>query len=194
MVSLPCTLNISIFINLYYNWRMTTLSPLLMLVAGLVLLFAGRKVFWLAAALTAFLFTYNLTLRFLGTESLVGLIIAALVGLILAGLAIRFVKLVGVIIGGLSGAVGLPLLLHLFGVSTSSWVFIVIGAILGIFVVLSAFEIGLIVMTAWIGATVVSGSALLTALKGAMVRPVIFIVLLLAGILVQFSQWGRGRG
>lgn len=173
---------------------MTTLSPILMFVAGLVLLFAGRKIFWLAAALTAFLFTYNLALRFLGSGSLVALIIAALVGLILAGLAIHFIKLVGVIIGGLAGAVGLPLVLHLFGIAATSVVISIIGAIIGVIIVLTAFEIGLIVMTAWIGATVVSSSTIIAALKGAMVKPILFVVLLLAGIGVQFSQWGRGRG
>lgn len=169
---------------------MTTLTPVISIVAGLVLLFAGRKVFWLAAALTAFLFLYNLLRGILG-EGVISLVIAVFFGLILAALAIKFVKFVGIIIGGLAGAAALPLILHLFGVTGNGTLFAVIGAVLGAMLVLAAFDLGLVLMTAWIGATMVSTNASQLVLKGSTLWAVIFIVLLVAGIGTQLSQWGR---
>ena len=172
---------------------MTILTPVISIAAGLVLLFAGRKVFWLAAALTAFLFLYNLLRGFLG-ESAIALVISVIFGMILAGLAIRFVKFVGIIIGGLAGAAGLPLILHLFGVTGSSTVFAVIGAVLGIILVLAAFDLGLVLMTAWIGATMISTNASQLVFKGSTIWAILFIVLLVAGIGTQLSQSGRRIG
>lgn len=171
---------------------MNTLTPILSLLAGLVLLFAGRKVIWLAAALTAYLFSYNLLQNLFG-NSLAGFIAALVIGLIFAWLALHFVKTVGFIIGALAGAVGLPVLLGLFGVTASWWILALIGAIVGILLVSIAFNWGLILMTAWLGANAVTGFVAHLAAAGAAASGVIFIVLLVVGILVQAGLSGRRR-
>lgn len=166
---------------------MLTLGPILSLVAGLVLLFAGRRFFWLAAGLTAFIFIYNRLLNALG-NSLFALVIAAIVGLILAGLAIKFIKFGGGLIGALAGAAGFPLIMQLFGVPGSNVLFALIGAALGVMLVLLAFDIGLVLVTAWVGASAILDSASQVLTKGSTISMVIFIVLLLAGIGVQLNR------
>lgn len=168
---------------------MITLTPILSLIAGLALLFSGRKVFWLAAGLITFLFTYNLLLGLLGRSSIVALVVALVLGLILAQLAIRFVKLMGVILGGLAGAVALPPLLHLLGIAASSGLLAIIGAILGAILVLAVFDFGLVLLTAWLGATAVSQGASQLIFKGSAIWAVVFVALLVVGIGVQLSQW-----
>jgi hypothetical protein len=171
---------------------MNALPPVLSILAGLVLLFSGRRVFWLAAALAAFLFTYRLLVNVLGPGWISGLV-AAVVGLVFVWLAISFIRVVGVIVGALAGAVGLPIVLGLFGIQASWWVLALVGAIIGVIVVSLAFDWGLILMTAWMGANVIANDArsILPARPG--VAGIALIVLLAAGILVQAGQLGRRR-
>jgi hypothetical protein len=113
--------------------------------------------------------------------------------LILAGLAIKFIKLGGGLIGAFAGAVGFPLVMQLFGVPGSNILFALIGAVLGVLIVLLAFDLGLVLLTAWVGASAVVDSASQLFLKGSTISIVVFIVLLLAGIGVQLSQSMRMR-
>lgn len=169
-----------------------TLSQFLPIIAGFVLLFAGRRFVWLAAALSAFLFTYNLIQSILG-PGLVGLIIAVVIGAIFAGLALAFVRFIAFAIGALAGAAGMPILLGLFHITWSWWIMALIGAVLGILVISIALNIGLILMTAWIGANTLAGSAAPLLGAGAGASGLIFVILLVAGIIVQLMQL-RGRG
>src|SRR5512139_2389942 len=109
---------------------MDWISLILSVVAGLLLLFAGRKLFWLVAALVAFLFTFGLFENLFGGGWL-GLIVAVVVGAIFAWLATKFIKIVGYIVGALAGAVGLPLFLGLFGINWSWLLLALIGAVIG---------------------------------------------------------------
>lgn len=168
---------------------MAALSPVLSILAGLILLFTGRKVVWLAASLAVFLAIYQWFERILGTGWL-SLVIAVILGLVVAGFAIRFIKLIGYLIGALAGAVALPYLLGLFGVHGSGWILALIGAVVGIIAVSLAFDWGLIIMTAWMGSNVVANSAIQLFHLSASLEPVIFFILLVGGILVQFGQWG----
>lgn len=163
---------------------MDTFSPVLMLLIGLVLLFSGRRIFWLAAALAAFLFTYQLLQNFL-EPGWTGIVIAAVIGLIFSGLAISFIKTAGFIVGALAGAAALPYLLGLFGIDLSWWILALVGAVLGIIAVSLAFDWGLLVMTAWLGANVAAGAAgELFSLSGA-ISSGLFLILMVLGIMVQ---------
>jgi hypothetical protein len=161
-----------------------TFSPLLSIFAGLILLLTGRRLFWLAAGLAGYLFVYPLLLRWM-EPGLTGIIIAGVVGIILVFLAIRFIKLVGGLIGALAGAAALPTLLGLFGVQLPWWVMALIGAVIGILLVSLAFDWGLILVTSWMGANVVA-TTLPTMLKldSALVW-LLFLALLVLGVAVQ---------
>ena len=166
---------------------MDLLSLVLSVAAGLLLLFAGRRFFWLAAALAAFLFVFSLFEALFGGGWL-GLILAVVVGAIFAWLATKFIKIVGYIVGALAGAVGLPIFLGLFGIDWSWLLMALIGAVVGFLLMMFLFDWGLILLTSWAGANVVAGKVSGEWATGTTVATIIFIVLMAAGIFVQASQ------
>jgi hypothetical protein len=170
---------------------MEWISFILSIAAGLVLLFAGRKFFWLAAALMAFLFTFGLFENLFGGGWL-GLIVAVVVGAIFAWLATKFIKIVGYIVGALAGAVGLPIFLNLFGINWGWLLMALIGAVVGFLLMLFLFDWGLVLLTAWAGANAVTGKVNAQWTLGATVATILFVVLLAAGIFVQAGQM-RGK-
>lgn len=166
---------------------MDWISLILSIAAGLLLLFAGRRFFWLAAALVAFLFTFNLIENIFGGGWL-GLIVAVIVGGILAWLATKFIKIVGYIVGALAGAVGLPLFLNMFGINWGWLLMALIGAVVGFVLMLALFDWGLILLTSWAGANAVTGMVAGQWTLSAAVATILFIVLIAAGIFVQARQ------
>jgi hypothetical protein len=166
---------------------MDWISLILSIAAGLLLLFAGRRFFWLAAALVAFLFTFNLFENLFGGGWL-GLIVAIVAGGILAWLATKFIKIVGYIVGALAGAVGLPLFLNMFGINWGWLLMALIGAVVGFLLMLALFDWGLILLTSWAGANAVTGMVAGQWTLGATFATILFIVLIAAGIYVQARQ------
>jgi hypothetical protein len=162
------------------NW-----VALLSIVAGLLLLFAGRKFFWLAAGLAAFVFGMNLFQAMFKDVGLLGLIISVIGGVVLGWLAVKFIKMVGYIVGALAGAAALPLLLALFGISWNWLVMALIGALIGFLLVRFFFDWGLIIMTAWIGANSVVSSLNGMVKLGSLITSIGFLILMVAGILTQ---------
>lgn len=166
---------------------MDWLSLILSVAAGLLLLFAGRRFFWLVAALVAFLFVFNLFEALFGGGWL-GLILAVVVGVIFAWLATKFIKIVGYIVGALAGAVGLPIFLGLFGIDWGWLLMALIGAVVGFLLMMALFDWGLILLTAWAGANAVTGKVAGQWTLTTTVATIIFVALLAAGIFVQASQ------
>jgi len=166
---------------------MDWVSFILSIVAGLLLLFAGRRFFWLAAALAAFLFVFGL-FEALFDVGWLGLIVAVIVGAIFAWLATKFIKIVGYIVGALAGAAGLPIFLGLFGIDWSWLLMALIGAVIGFLLMMFLFDWGLILLTAWAGANAVTGKVAVQWTLTTTVATIIFVVLLAAGIFVQASQ------
>lgn len=124
-------------------------------VAGVALLLFGKRLFWLAAALIAFLFGWTFFGNLIGQDTL-ALILAAVLGIVFAWLAIRFVHIVAYIVGFLAGAFGLPILAALFGFEFSWLLLVLIGGVVGLIIVSAALDWGLILITAWAGASGVS--------------------------------------
>jgi hypothetical protein len=166
---------------------MDWISFILSIAAGLLLLFAGRKFFWLVAALVAFLFTFNIFEALFG-GGWVGLIVAVVVGAVFAWLATKFIKIVGYFVGALAGAVGLPIFLGLFGIDWGWLIMALIGAVVGFLLMMFLFDWGLILLTSWAGANAVTGKVSEQWTLGATVATIIFVVLLGAGIFVQARQ------
>jgi hypothetical protein len=159
--------------------------------AGLILLLAGRKFFWLAAGLIAFVFGMNFFEAVFKDIGWVGLIISVIGGVVLGWLAVKFIKLVGYIVGALAGAAALPLLLGLFGISWNWFLMALIGAVIGFLLVRFFFDWGLIIMTAWIGANSVVASLNNFIKSGAIISTIGFIVLLIIGIISQRAMMRR---
>jgi len=152
--------------------------------AGLILLFAGRKFFWLAAGLAAFIFGMSITRALFGV-GLVGFIISVIIGIVLGWLSVKFIRIAGYIIGALAGAVALPLLLGLFGFDKSWLLISLFGALIGFLLVRFAFDWGLIIMTVWIGANTIVSNVEKIINLGGFISAVGFVALFIIGIISQ---------
>lgn len=164
---------------------------ILSVAAGLALLFAGRRFFWLAAALMAFIFTFSLVQNLFG-EGWVGLILAVLVGAVFAWLATKFIKVAGYIVGTLAGAAGLPLFLNLLGIDWSYLVMALAGAVVGFLLMWFLFDWGLILLTAWAGANAVAGMVNSKWALSSALATLLVVVLLVLGVIVQ-SRGLKGK-
>jgi hypothetical protein len=166
------------------------LEGLLGVVTGIILLFFGRRFFWLAAGLLAFLFSWQFLLNLLGDGSF-PILAGIVVGILFAWLAIRLIKTIAIVVAFLAGALALPYFLGIFGVDLA-WVWMaLIGGLLGLVVISMAFNWGLVLLTAWAGASAVSAGLqgwldLSEALAG-----LVFISLLLLGIVYQVAHQRR---
>jgi hypothetical protein len=137
--------------------------------------------------LVAFLFTFNMFEALFG-GGWVGLIVAVVVGAVFAWLAVKFVKIVGYIIGALAGAVGLPLFLSMFGISFSWLLMALIGAVVGFLLMMFLFDWGLILLTSWAGANAVDSMITDRFSLGTTLAGLLFVALMAAGIYVQYRQ------
>ena len=163
------------------------LDGLIALVAGVLLLFFGKRLFWLAAALIAFLFGWQLFGDLLGPG--LSLIIAVVLGIVFAWLAIKFIRIAAYLVGFLAGAAALPLLMGAFDVDMSGLFLAGIGGAIGLILVAIAFDWGLILITAWAGASaVVFGLQKWIELADSLVATIIFFALLILGVGWQASR------
>ncbi len=167
---------------------------ILSLILGLVLLFSGRRLVWLAAGLTAFLFTWGIFNHLIG-GGWQGFLFGMVAGIICAALAVGFMRILGPVLGFLAGFFFLPGLLGIFGVAFPlSWlVFGVIGGVLGALLVNFAFDWGLILLTALMGATAVISGLQDWLHFGRAAAFIAYALLLAAGIAFQAQQLGKQK-
>lgn len=165
------------------------LEAILALVAGLVLVFAGKRFFWLAAALAAFLFTWSV-FEFLFGGGWAAIIIGLVVAAVMAWLAIKFIKIVGLFVGFAAGAVIVPFLLGLIGIDLNFLIGALIGGVIGLVFMNFLFDWGLIILTAMMGSSVVSSRLEQGFGVGAPIAAITGLVLLVAGVIVQARSKG----
>ena len=166
------------------------LDGIIALVAGVLLLFYGKRLFWLAAALIAFLFGWQLFGNLLGPG--LSLILAGVLGIVFAWLAIKFIKIAAYIVGFLAGAVALPFLVGIFGLDMS-WFFLAgIGGAIGLILVAVAFDWGLILITTWAGASAISFALQNWVSMSGTFATVVFLVLMIVGVFWQASRKRKG--
>jgi Domain of unknown function (DUF4203) len=154
------------------------------IVAGIVLLFLGRKLFWVFVGVIGFLSGTEVASQFFPNESrLAVLAIALAIGLLGAILAIFLQKLVVIFAGFLAGV-------HLAGRFLSAagwrsdqylWLLFLLGGILGAILALLLFDWALIILSSLTGAALISQAPLL----GKTASILAFVALAIAGILVQ---------
>src|SRR6266700_8306509 len=141
--------------------------PIFSVLIGVVVLFFGRKLFWLCVAAIGFAAGVELAPRLVQEPSvLLSLTIALLLGIIGTLLALLLQKIaiavVGFLAGGkLAGAIAAAFFVHHTQYST---IVFVIGGILGAILILVVFDWALIVVSSFIGANLI-------ALQGAIELP-----------------------
>ena len=174
---------------------MALIAPLILVVAGLVLAFAGRRFVWLLIGATGFLVAFWLASLLFPEGGLVVLVLCLAAGLLgsflLRGLLVLALTIAGFVFVG-SAAVALG---GSYGIEPWSLGWLVIflaGGIAGIVLARFVADVGLIIITALGGAAMVSmglpelGPPLALNLTG-LVGPVVAV----AGFIVQFMARGR---
>jgi hypothetical protein len=156
----------------------------LRILAGVGLLLFGRKLFWLFVGLIGFVSGIHVATRFFpGQPEWMVLAIALMAGVLGALLALFLQWLAIGLAGFFAGGYIVVRLLHVSGLATGGmyWVLFLIGGILGLILIIALFHWALIILSSLVGAGLITEN-IPVAHSGALL---LFIVLVIAGILVQ---------
>lgn len=159
------------------------LGPFGALLAGVVLLFFGRQLFWFFVGVVGFLFGLQLGgLLLPGGDQMTVLALSILLGLVCAVLAIFLQKILVVLAG--AAAAGLLAMRYATEMGLAEPLPILaflLAAIVGAILIAFVFEWALIILSAWTGASLIATA--LPLQSG--VQALVTIGLLLVGVLVQ---------
>lgn len=164
------------------------MSGVLFIILGLLLLIAGRKLYWLFVGIAGFALGWYIGMTYINSDQTwVQWLIAIGLGILGAVLARLLQKTALGVAGFIAGGYGLVFLLQTLNVKVGdvTWPFFLAGGIVGLVLILSLFEMALIVLTAWLGSALVLQGL---SVKGG-AETVIFFVLLIFGALVQWGTW-----
>jgi uncharacterized protein DUF4203 len=166
--------------------------PILSALIGVVILFFGRKLFWLCVAAVGFAAGVELVPRFIHEPStMVALAIALVLGLIGALLAIFLQKIAIAVFGFLGGGKLALAIAAAFFVQHASYtgVTFLIGGIIGAILLLTLFDWALIVLSSLVGAHLIQHTIVLPPSGST----ILFIGLAAVGILVQAAALRGSR-
>lgn len=162
------------------------------LILGGALLLAGRKLFWLFVGAAGFVTGIQLATRFSQGSEWPAIIVGLIIGVIFALLAIFLQAVVIWIAGFLTGGYVLTALAGMLGMDVSGatiWIVYIIGGILGVILVGLLFDWALITLSSLAGASLVIQSFR----PGGATGGVLFLILFIAGVLIQGSILRRER-
>lgn len=160
------------------------------ILAGIVLLTLGRKLFWLFVGVAGFVFGFGFATQFLsGQPDWIVLVVALVAGLVGVLLALFLQRLAVGVAGFIAGGYILINLLNALGWQTGqlAWLPFVIGGIIGAVLVLILFDWALIILSSLTGATLI----VQTLHFGSLIMALAFIVLLVVGIMIQASMMAQ---
>ena len=168
------------------------LSLLLSVLIGVIVLFFGRKLFWLCVAAIGFAAGFEVAPYFVHQPSpILAITFALVLGFIGALLALFLQKVAIAIAGFLAGGKLATAIAAAFFIQHAhySGVVFVIGGIIGAILLLALFDWALIVLSSVVGAYLI-GSALVLPAAGS---TILFIALAAVGIIFQAVAMRRGR-
>jgi hypothetical protein len=151
---------------------------------GLAVLLFGRKLFWLFVAVAGFILGVTFAPSLLPNQpEWVVLVIALGLGLVGAILAIVIQEIAVAIAGFIFGGYTLLTLLATLGVATGqwNWVIFIIGGVIGAVLVLMLFDPALIILSALVGANLITN----IFMPAPPLNLVLFIVLFIVGAIFQ---------
>lgn len=162
------------------------------LLLGGALLVAGRKLFWLFVGVLGFIIGMQFVQRFwTGGPPIVAVIVGVVVGIIFALLAIFLETVAFAVAGFLAGGFVLTTFANMLGLDLGGgllyWVVYLIGAIIGVALIMLLLDWALITLSSLAGASLIVQSLS----SGAAIGGVVFIVLFIIGILIQGSVLRR---
>jgi hypothetical protein len=157
------------------------------LILGIGLLVAGRKVFWLFVAAAGFFAGVELTTRFFHGPEGLSIVVGIVVGILFAILAMALKSIAIGIAGFFLGGAAFLALATSFGVERGELIIYIVGGIIGVIFLSIFFDWALIGISSFAGASIlVQTLALERPMAG-----LAFIVLLIAGIAIQFADKNR---
>lgn len=157
---------------------------------GAILLVAGRKLYWFFIAVAGMIAGIVLSNIFLDAENLTWRIVFAVLGAVLGAiLAIALQKIAIAVVGFIAGGLGATLLWRLLDMPQEGRMLLIpfiAGGIIAAVLVLVAYEYGLIILTSWGGASLITQELEKTALlESAWIGVAAFFGLLLIGVVIQ---------
>jgi hypothetical protein len=166
--------------------------PIASALIGMVVLFFGRRLFWLCVAAVGFAAGVEIAPHLVSNPSpLLALIVAVVLGLIGALLAIFLQKIAIAIAGFLAGGKLATAIAAAFFIEHAHYFMItfVVGGILGALLLLMLFDWALIFLSALVGAHLIERTIVLPP-AGA---TILFVALAALGVVVQAAMMRRGR-
>lgn len=168
-----------------------TISTILTLALGILLLLFGRRAFWIFVAVVGFIAGLTFATMFMhGQSELVILLIAIVAGIIGAFLAIVLEWLAVLIAGFLAGGYLATSLAVSLGITIASgnWLIYIIGGIIGLILVAALFDWAIIVLSVLLGTEII-----MTFLRTYVSAYywLVFLGLIVVGIVVQVGIWHR---
>jgi len=165
--------------------------PVVGALIGIVILFFGRKLFWLCVAAVGFLAGIELAPHLVTEPSpLLELAVALVLGVLGALLAFLLQKIAVAVVGFLAGgklasAIAAAFFVHYSQYST---IIFVVGGLIGAMLLMFLFDWALIVVSSFIGAHMIQNAIVLPP-SGSMI---VFLGLAVIGMLVQAASLRRG--
>lgn len=157
------------------------------LTAGGLLLLAGKKLYWFFVGLCGAAAGLFISEFFLHPEGMTERVIVAIaIGAGFAFLAVFLQKIMVGIAGFIAGGfLSISLIETLqFNLSDWNWAVFLVGGLIGIFLVKLLFDLALVIITSFAGATLIIRGLDLGGSNGL----IILLVLILAGIVIQSAQ------
>jgi hypothetical protein len=166
--------------------------PIVSALIGVIILFFGRRLFWLCVAAVGFAAGVELAPQLIHEPSpLLALSLALLLGIIGALLAIFLQKIAIAIAGFLAGGkLGVAIAAAFFVQHAEYyWLTFLVGGVVGALLLLLLFDWALIVLSSVVGAHLIQTAVVLPATGNA----ILFVVLVLIGVVVQAGALRRTR-
>jgi hypothetical protein len=168
-----------------------TISTILTLLLGIVLLLFGRRAFWIFVAVAGFIAGLTFGAQYMaGQPELLILLIAIVAGVIGAIVAILLEWLAILIAGFLAGGYLATTLAVSLGltVAAGNVVIYIIGGVIGLILVAALFDWAIIILSVLLGADLIVS---VFNIPISITYWVIFLVLIVVGIIVQAGYWHR---
>lgn len=172
------------------------ISPIMLIIVGLLTLLFGRRIFWLFVGAAGFLFGLSVAQAGLHIQSQAIQLLAALcVGLIFAGLALAIQRPMATVAGFIAlGFVGLGLALQLGLTPLMQIALFLAFGLIGALLVAALFDWALIVISALNGAVAIGSGLSALYPIAPLIASVTVIVLAIVGIAYQARSLGAPVG
>lgn len=157
---------------------------------GIVILFFGRKLFWLCVAAVGFAVGVEIAPQLVNEpSSVLALLVALAFGVLGALLALFLQKIAIAVLGFLAGGKLASAIAAAFFVQYAQYstIIFVAGGIIGAILLLAVFDWALIVVSSFIGAYLIQSAILLPPTGSTLV----FVGLAIVGIVVQAASYRR---